>query len=286
MSGQGAVVITGASTGIGRATARYLAAREFRVFAGVRRDEDGEALRQEGAGRVTPLRLDVTDRGSIERAAREVEAAIAGERLRGLVNNAGIGIGAPLEFIDLDELRRQFEVNAIGPIAVTQAFLSLIRTCRGRVVNVGSIGGRIAQPMLGPYNASKFALEALSDSLRMELAPWGIHVSLVEPGAIATAIWEKTDAYAARMLPALGPRATELYGAAIGAVLDTARMLSKQAIAPERVSKVIHHALTARRPRTRYLVGIDARVQALFARFLPDRVRDVVVLRFMGYPRR
>jgi NAD(P)-dependent dehydrogenase (short-subunit alcohol dehydrogenase family) len=286
MSGQGAVVITGASTGIGRATARYLAERGFRVFAGVRRDEDAEALRQESAGRLTPLRVDVTDRGSIESAAREVEAALGGEGLRGLVNNAGIGIGAPLEFIDLDELRRQLEVNVIGPIAVTQAFLALIRACSGRVVNVGSIGGRVAQPMLGPYNASKFALEALSDSLRMELAPWGIHVSLVEPGSIATAIWEKTDAYAERMIPTLGPRARELYGTAIGAVLDAARTLSKQAIAPQAVSKAIHHALTARRPRTRYLVGTDARVQAVLARFVPDRARDAVLLRFLRYPRR
>jgi NAD(P)-dependent dehydrogenase (short-subunit alcohol dehydrogenase family) len=286
MSGQGAVVITGASTGIGRATARYLAERGFRVFAGVRRDEDAEALRQESAGRLTPVRVDVTDRGSIESAAREVEAALGGEGLRGLVNNAGIGIGAPLEFIDLDELRRQLEVNVIGPIAVTQAFLALIRACSGRVVNVGSIGGRVAQPMLGPYNASKFALEALSDSLRMELAPWGIHVSLVEPGSIATAIWEKTDAYAERMIPTLGPRARELYGTAIGAVLDAARTLSKQAIAPQAVSKAIHHALTARRPRTRYLVGTDARVQAVLARFVPDRARDAVLLRFLRYPRR
>jgi NAD(P)-dependent dehydrogenase (short-subunit alcohol dehydrogenase family) len=286
MSGQGAVVITGASTGIGRATARYLAERGFRVFAGVRRDEDAEALRQESAGQLTPLRVDVTDRGSIESAAREVEAAVGGEGLRGLVNNAGIGIGAPLEFIDLDELRRQLEVNVIGPVAVTQAFLALIRACRGRVVNVGSIGGRVAQPMLGPYNASKFALEALSDSLRMELAPWGIHVSLVEPGSIATAIWEKTDAYAERMIPTLGPRARELYGTAIGAVLDAARTLSKQAIAPQAVSKAIHHALTARRPRTRYLVGTDARVQAVLARFVPDRARDAVLLRFLRYPRR
>jgi len=286
MSGQGAVVITGASTGIGRASARYLAERGFHVFAGVRRDEDAEALRQESAGRLTPLRVDVTDRGSIESAAREVEAAVGGEGLRGLVNNAGIGIGAPLEFIDLDELRRQLEVNVIGPIAVTQAFLALIRACRGRVVNVGSIGGRVAQPMLGPYNASKFALEALSDSLRMELAPWGIHVSLVEPGSIATAIWAKTDAYAERMIPTLGPRARELYGTAIGAVLAAARTLSKQAIAPEAVSKAIHHALTARRPRTRYLVGTDARVQAALARFVPDRARDAVLLRFLRYPRR
>ena len=286
MTGQGAVVITGASTGIGRATARYLAERGFRVFAGVRRDQDAEVLRQEGAGRVTPLRLDVTDRGSIENAAREVEAALAGEGLQGLVNNAGIGIGAPLEFVELDELRRQLEVNVIGAVAVTQAFLPLLRRCRGRIVNVGSIGGRIAQPMLGPYNASKFALEALSDSLRMELGAWGIHVSLVEPGAIATAIWEKTDAYAERMIPALGARANDLYGAAIGAVLETARTLAKRAIAPEAVSKVIHHALTARRPRTRYLVGTDARAQALLARFLPDRARDAVLLRFMRYPRR
>src|SRR5262249_8101165 len=249
-------------------------------------EEVAEARRQERAGRLTPLRVDVTDRGSIESAAREVEAALGGEGLRGLVNNAGIGIGAPLEFIDLDELRRQLEVNVIGPIAVTQAFLALCRAWHGRVGNVGSTGGRIAQPMLGPYNASKFALEALSDSLRMELAPWGIHVSLVEPGSIATAIWEKTDAYAERMIPTLGPRARELYGAAIGAVLDTARNLAKQAIAPEAVSKAIHHALTARRPPTRYLVGTDARAQALLARLLPDRARDAVLVRFMRYPRR
>jgi NAD(P)-dependent dehydrogenase (short-subunit alcohol dehydrogenase family) len=282
----GAVVITGASTGIGRATARYLAARGVRVFAGVRREQDAEALRGAGASGVTPVQLDVTDRQSIARAAREVEAALGGEGLLGLVNNAGIGIGAPLEFIDLDELRRQLEVNVIGPVAVTQAFLSQIRTRRGRIVNVGSIGGRIAQPIMGPYNASKYALEALSDSLRMELGAWGIHVSLVEPGAIATAIWEKTDTYAEHMIPALGARAGELYGDAIGAVLDTARMLSKRAIAPEAVSRVIFHALTARRPRTRYLVGTDARAEALLARFLPDRARDAVLMRIMKYPRR
>lgn len=282
----GAVVITGASTGIGRATARYLAARGVRVFAGVRRPQDAEALRGEGGGGVTPVQLDVTDRQSIARAARDVEEALDGEGLLGLVNNAGIGIGAPLEFIDLDELRRQLEVNVIGPVAVTQAFLSQVRTRRGRIVNVGSIGGRIAQPIMGPYNASKYALEALSDSLRMELGAWGIHVSLVEPGAIATAIWEKTDAYAEQMIPALGARAGELYGDAIGAVLDTARMLSKRAIAPEAVSRAIFHALTARRPRTRYLVGADARAEALLARFLPDRARDAVLMRIMKYPRR
>jgi NAD(P)-dependent dehydrogenase (short-subunit alcohol dehydrogenase family) len=282
----GAVVITGASTGIGRATARYLAERGVRVFAGVRREQDAEALRGEGASGVTPVQLDVTDRQSIARAAREVEAALGGEGLLGLVNNAGIGIGAPLEFIALDELRRQLEVNVIGPVAVTQAFLSQVRTRRGRIVNVGSIGGRIAQPIMGPYNASKYALEALSDSLRMELGAWGIHVSLVEPGAIATAIWEKTDTYAEHMIPALGARAGELYGDAIGAVLDTARMLSKRAIAPEAVSRAIFHALTARRPRTRYLVGTDARAEALLARFLPDRARDAVLLRIMKYPRR
>ena len=228
----------------------------------------------------------MTDRQSIARAASEVEAALDGEGLLGLVNNAGIGIGAPLEFIDLDELRRQLEVNVIGPVAVTQAFLAQIRTRRGRIVNVGSIGGRIAQPIMGPYNASKYALEALSDSLRMELGAWGIHVSLVEPGAIATAIWEKTDTYAEQMIPALGARAGELYGDAIGAVLDTARMLSKRAIAPEAVSRAIFHALTARRPRTRYLVGADARAEALLARFLPDRARDAVLMRIMKYPRR
>lgn len=214
------------------------------------------------------------------------DAALDGAGLAGLVNNAGIGIGAPIEFLDLDELRRQLEVNVVSVVAVTQAFLPALRRARGRLVNVGSIGGRISQPIGAPYNASKFALEAISESERMELAPWGIEVSLIEPGAIATAIWGKTESYAGTMIGTLPPAAHELYGEAIRATLAILDHQQRVAIPPAATSRAIHHALTAARPKTRYLVGNDARLQALLARFLPDRWRDALIVRFMKYPRR
>src|SRR5688500_9161604 len=190
LTGRGAVVITGASTGIGRACAIDLDGRGFRVFAGVRKDEDGERLRSERPS-IEPLRIDVTDAGEIA-AARDRVGEEVGERgLAGLVNNAGIAVPGPLEHLPLDEIRRQLEVNVLGQIAVTQAFLPLLRTARGRIVNIGSIGGRVALPLLGPYAGSKHAMEGISDSLRRELRPWGIEVSLVRPGPIATEIWER-----------------------------------------------------------------------------------------------
>ncbi|MEX0791398.1 MAG: SDR family NAD(P)-dependent oxidoreductase, partial [Actinomycetota bacterium] len=170
---RGAVVITGASTGIGRATAPRLAAIGFRVFAGVRKQADADSLKQE-APAVTPLILDVTDEHSIAEAATAVKAAVGANGLAGLVNNAGITVPGPLEFLPAEDLRRQFEVNVIGPIAVTQAFMPLLRAGKGRIVNVGSIGGRVSTPFLGAYSASKFAIEAISDALRVELRPWGI----------------------------------------------------------------------------------------------------------------
>jgi NAD(P)-dependent dehydrogenase (short-subunit alcohol dehydrogenase family) len=281
-----AVVITGASTGIGRAAALHLDSQGFRVFAGVRRAEDGEALRRDGSVRIEPLLLDVTDASAIAAAAKQVDAAVGDAGLAGLVNNAGIGIGAPIEFVDLDELRRQLEVNVVAVVAVTQAFLPAIRRARGRIVNVGSIGGRISQPIVAPYNASKFALEAISESERMELAPWDIEVSLVEPGAIATAIWDKTRSYADTLLPQLPPRAHELYGDGLRAALAAVETQSRAAIPPDAVARAIHDALTAPRPKARYLVGTDAKIQALLVRFLPDRLRDALIVRFMKYPRR
>ncbi|HTF34133.1 MAG TPA: SDR family oxidoreductase [Myxococcota bacterium] len=285
MSTSGTVVLTGASTGIGRAAALHLDREGFRVFAGVRREADGESLRKEGSERLEPLLLDVTDAAAIAAAAKRVEAEVREAGLSGLVNNAGIGLGAPVEFLDLDELRRQFEVNVVSVVAVTKAFLPAIRRARGRIVNVGSIGGRVSQPLVAPYNASKFALEALSESERMELAPWGIQVSLIEPGAIDTAIWGKTESYAASMLAGLPRDATELYGDAIRAVLAMMEQQKRVAIPPAAVARAIHHALTAARPKARYLVGTDAKVQALLARWLPDRWRDAIIVRFMKYPR-
>src|SRR3972149_6942761 len=193
---RGAVVVTGASTGIGRACVQRLDTMGFRVFGGVRREVDGESLKSETSDRVTPILIDVTDSVSIASAAEVVAAAVGEAGLAGLVNNAGIPVPGPLEFLPLEDIRRQLEVNVIDQIAVTQAFLPLLRKGRGRIVNVGSIAGKFATPFLGPYTASKHAMEGLSDALRQELRPWGIHVALVEPGSIATPIWQKGQANA------------------------------------------------------------------------------------------
>jgi NAD(P)-dependent dehydrogenase (short-subunit alcohol dehydrogenase family) len=278
----GAVLVTGASSGIGRKAALLLDRDGYRVFAGVRREPDGESLRREASERLTPVLLDVTDAASIAAAAKEIEAELAGAGLAGLVNNAGIGVGGPLEFLPLEELRRVLEVNAVGVVAVTQACLPLLRRARGRVVVVGSISGRLSVPFGGPYCASKFAVEALCDSLRMELAPWGMQVSLVEPGDVDTPIWEKTQGYADRMLAKLPQAARELYADAIVAVRRQLDQSARGASPPEACARAIAHALSARRPRTRYLVGTDARIQAAVVRFLPDRLRDRLVTRLLA----
>jgi NAD(P)-dependent dehydrogenase (short-subunit alcohol dehydrogenase family) len=217
----------------------------------------------------------VTDAEAIERAVAEVEAAAPGG-LAGLVNNAGLAVAAPVEFLPSDELRRQLEVNVVGQVAVTRAALPLLRRAQGRIVNMGSIGGRIAMPFIGPYSASKFALRAITDSLRLELRPWGLHVVLIEPGAIATPIWataiEAGDALRAR-LPAA---ATERYGAALDAARRRAAANTTGGLPPEAVAEVVLTALTTAHPRPRYLVGRDARIAAVVER-LPDRLRDRLI---------
>ncbi len=282
----GAVVITGASSGIGRACALHLDRSGFEVFAGVRRAEDARALREAGSGRLRTVLLDVTDSASIATAAYTVKQALGDRGLSGLVNNAGVVVPGVLEFLDLADLRRQLEVNVVGQIAVTQAFLAALRTGRGRIVNVGSIGGRMVVPFLGAYNASKFALEALTDALRMELHPWGIEVAIVEPGSVETRIWEKGDAAADQVERSLPPRGRSLYGAAIKAMRGTTAKFAAAAIPAQRVAKTVERALTAKRPKTRYVVGADAKVQALLKRIAPDRVLDALIRRQAGLPRR
>jgi len=280
-----AVVVTGASTGIGRATALHLDNLGYRVFAGVRRDEDGGALRKVASSRLLPIHLDVTDSNSIINASRVVSDRVADSRLLGLVNNAGVAILGPIEFVPLDDWRQQLEVNLLGQIAVTQAFLPLLRESRGRIVFVSSIGGRVSSPFLGPYCASKAGIESVADGLRVELAPWNIDVALIEPGAIATSIWGKSFTQIAEMLSDGSPRVRELYGAAIAQVNEYSARLAERGIAPEKVAGAIARALTAARPRTRYLVGPDARLQALAKKVSPDRVRDAVILRIVKLPR-
>lgn len=272
------VVITGASKGIGRATALYLDARAWRVFAGVRRHEDGDALRRDASERLAPIILDVTDQETIRAAASEVER-LAPEGLDGVVNNAGIAVPGPLEVLPIDEFRAQLEVNTVGPLAVAQAFLPQLHKVGGRLVNVSSINGRIASPFNGAYAASKFALEAVSDALRLELRRWGVTVVVIQPGAVDTPIWVTSKARADRNIPQMARQA----GARYARILDRLRAdtggAPERAIAPERVARVIHKALTARRPRTRYLVGWDARLAAWARWLLPDRAFDRLLTR-------
>ena len=255
------VLVTGASTGIGEACARRLAARGCRVLAGVRRPGDAP----EGTEEVL---LDVTDAAAISAAAADVD------RLDGLVNNAGIVVASPLEFLPLDELRHQLEVNVIGQLAVTQAFLPALRKAKGRVVVIGSIAGRSALPFLGAYAMSKHALEAMADALRLELAPDGIHVAIVEPGTIATPIWTKPRP----LLEALPAEATERYGRRMAAFQTVAAKRAATAAPAETVVQAVEHALAARSPKARYLVGRDAKLRATIER-LPDRLRDRVIAR-------
>ncbi len=275
----GNVVITGASTGIGKACAIDLDARGFTVFATVRREADGKALEAEASPRLRTLFLDVTDPASIAAAAETVAEAVGEAGVRGLVNNAGIAMAGPLELMPLDAFRRQLEVNVTGQVAVTQAFLPLVRKARGRIVNVGSIGGISVLPFVGAYCASKFALEAVTDALRMELAPWGIAVVIVEPGSVATPIWGKGEAYAEEILERADPAATALYREMMEKMRRLVAETGEKGASPDAVAAVVRHALTARRPKTRYIVGRMARVRWVLQRLLPDRLRDRILLR-------
>jgi NAD(P)-dependent dehydrogenase (short-subunit alcohol dehydrogenase family) len=258
----GTVVISGASTGIGRATALRLAGGGFDVLAGVRREGDAP----EGT---TPVLLDITDSAAIGALAQRI-----GDRpLAGLVNNAGIGVGGPAEHVGLDEWRRQFEVNLFGHIAMTGALLPALRAGSGRIVNIGSIGGRQALPLLSPYAASKFAMRGFTDSLRVELRRQGVRVSLIEPGAIATEIWRKADEPFEEIERDLPPELAARYRRELDGARKASRRAARHATPADKVAAAVQHALTARRPRAHYLVGADARGQALIER-LPASARD------------
>ncbi len=275
------VLVTGASTGIGRASALRMDAEGWRVFAAVRREEDAAALRVAGSDRLVPVMLDVTDAGQIAAAVELVGKEVGEAGLDGLVNNAGIAVLSPLETIPVEDFRRQIEVNLTAQVAVTQAFLPLIRRATGRIVFVSSIGGRMALPFGGPYHASKFGIEAVADCLRQELRPWKIDVAVIEPGSIDTAIWESGERIADEVSERAHDSQDELYGKTIERFRGAVKRTAKRGIHPDKVARAIAHALTAGRPRTRYLVGADARGQALARRVLPDRAFDALVARVM-----
>jgi NAD(P)-dependent dehydrogenase (short-subunit alcohol dehydrogenase family) len=287
-------LITGASTGIGRATALRLAGKGWTVLAGVRSSMSdsaaaaaGDGLAEGGtAGRVIPVELDITDAAQIAQALVRVEeesARVAGAEhggLDALVNNAGIGVGGPLELISPEDLRRQFDVNVFAQIAVTQAMLPALRRAGGRIVFVSSIGGRVAMAFTAPYAASKHAIEAFGDALRVELHSSEVQVALVEPGSVATPIWDKSRAENLRVtIPA---ELQAQYGKVPAAMDKVLRDTARRGIAPETVAETIERALTSSRMRARYVVGRDARAMLIARRLLPDHVLDRLVRRVLG----
>jgi NAD(P)-dependent dehydrogenase (short-subunit alcohol dehydrogenase family) len=274
------VLVTGASTGIGRATALRLDAGGWRVFAGVRREADAESMREAASPRLVPVTLDVTAPEQIAAAAERIERESEGG-LDGLVNNAGVAIPGPLETIPLDDLRQQLEVNLVAYVAVTQALLPQLRRAEGRIVFLSSIGGRIAFPFGGPYHASKFATEAIGDVFRQELRPWGLKVAIVEPGSIDTPIWERGQRKGEE-IEARSPQTGLLYGAAIQKFRKAIEETAERGIPPEKVAKTIAHALESNRPKTRYLVGLDAKVQARLRPLIPTPLFDRIVARQLG----
>ena len=281
---QRSVVITGTSTGIGAASALYLAERGFHVFAGVRRQEDGNALTERSPNGLTPVIIDVTDEATITAAAETVAETVGEQGLSGLVNNAGIGVPAPIEFQPMADFRRQLEVNLFGPVAMIQSFLPQIRRGGGRIVNVGSIGGMLVLPVNGAYSASKFGLRAVSDALRLELRQWGIHVSLIEVAPVKTAIFGKTYAELDGLEERLGEDGYRLYEQQIAAVRTAVEKSEASADPPFVIAKAIAHALTSEKPKTRYLVGHGGR-QTAAAAALPDRARDRALARELGLPK-
>ena len=278
------VLITGASTGIGAACAIGCAQRGMTVFAGVRNLAAGDGLRTKAGATIIPLQLDVTDGESITKAADIVAGRVGEAGLFGLVNNAGIAVGSPLELIPLAQLRRQLEVNVVGQIAVTQAVLPLLRRARGRIVNMGSIAGRGTIPMMGPYSASKHALEALTDALRLELYPWGIEVSIIEPGAIATPIWDKSMQISLDVESEMPAEGKHLYESAAKSIRESVAQAAARAIPADAVVEAVLHALTARHPKTRYLVGRDAKLRALMLKWCPDRFQDWILKKVLKLP--
>jgi NAD(P)-dependent dehydrogenase (short-subunit alcohol dehydrogenase family) len=274
------VLITGASRGIGHATALRLAGKGWDVFATVRRTEDGSRLVAEApAGKVQTLQLDVTDAGQVEQLVGALP-----ERLDAVVNNAGIVVTGPLESLTADAVRRQLEVNVIGPIAVTNAVLPKLRSSRGRIVFVSSLSGRISTPMSGAYNASKFALEAIADAWRLELKPWGIGVSLVEPAMTDTDIWRKAREQQDSTENAMAPEHRDLYDRHLDGFRKTIPRLQRMAKPVEGVAAAIELALTASRPKARYVVGLDAKAQARVTAMMPQRVKDAILAMATGTP--
>ncbi len=279
------VVVTGASTGIGHGCVKVLIGQGFRVFGSVRKQADADRLQAEFGPNFTPLLFDVTDQAAIRRGAEIVEKALGGEMLFGLVNNAGIAVAGPLLHIGIDELRHQLEVNLVSQLGVTQAFAPLLGadTSRkgkpGRIVMMSSIGGKNAFPFMGPYSASKFGLEGLSESLRRELMIFGIDVIMIRPGAVATPIWDKADEVDVNRF------ANTPYLEPLKKIKEVMISRGHKGYPPERIGRAVLKALTAARPKTGYTENPE-KLQGLAVRILPKRVLDKAVAGQLGLKRK
>jgi len=278
------VVITGASSGIGRSSVVRMVRSGWQVFATVRKKQDGDELRSDFGTSVTPVIMDVTNRASVIAASEQVAALLPDSGLDGLVNVAGVGKVRPVEYMTQDDLQEIFEVNVFGQIAVTQAFLPLLRTARGRIVNIGSIGAHIAIPFGSLINATKSAFGIFNDTLRLELHPFGIRVAIVEPGAIKTPAVEKTLGDVEEVNRSLPPEGVAQYADMLRVFVRRGYEREVNGSPPDAVAEAIHHALTAKRPRRRYRVGKHATLLATLAAFLPDRLLDAVRFRITGMP--
>jgi NAD(P)-dependent dehydrogenase (short-subunit alcohol dehydrogenase family) len=280
-----AVVITGTSTGIGRASALALDRLGFQVFAGVRRQADGDSLRSAASPRLTPIHLDVTDDATIAAAGSLVRKSIHDtgvDGLAGLVNNAGTTVPCPVEYLPLDAFRRQLELHLTGPLALTKTFLPLLKAGRGRIVNVTSVGGRVGVPFMAPYAAGKHGLEGMSDVLRLELRALGVQVCVIEPGSVSTTMRHKLERDTKEWLDALPEDGRKRYGRALRSMATSVSRHAAHGSSPDVVARAVVHALTSRRPRTRYPVAAGARRLLFMRRVLPDRVFDRMVLRTVG----
>jgi NAD(P)-dependent dehydrogenase (short-subunit alcohol dehydrogenase family) len=273
------VLVTGAARGIGRATTLRLAAGGWQVLAGVRKPEDGVELAAEAGERVTPVHLDITDADHLDALT-----GVLPEWLDAVVNNAGVVVPGPVEGLDLDDLRRQLEVNVVGQVAVTQAVLPKLRASRGRIVYISSLSGRVATPLTGAYNASKFALEGIADSLRMELKPWGISVSLVEPAMTDTDMWRKAPEQQSAAERSMAPQHRELYERHLEGMRRMIPRAQRMAKPADTVAAAIERALTAAKPKARYVVGLDTKAQAALATVMPQRVKDAAFAFATGTP--
>jgi NAD(P)-dependent dehydrogenase (short-subunit alcohol dehydrogenase family) len=273
------VLISGASRGIGRATALRLARAGWTVYGTVRQEADGAELVAAGGADVHPLRLDLTDDAGIAALADALP-----ERLDAIVNNAGIVVSGPLETLAAADLREQFEVNVVGAVALTNAVLPRLRAARGRIVFVSSLSGRVSTPMTGAYNASKFAIEAIADAWRLELRQWGIKVALVEPAMTDTDLWRDAPETLEAEAAAMSDEHRDLYGAHLAGMRKTIPKIQKMAKPVDTVAATIERALTASRPKARYPVGVDVRVQAALSGVTPARVMDAVNGKLTGTP--